>query len=122
TRRRSGNSTIRTDPESAHSLRVPFGSASRLLRGMVLMPTQFLSSGCRTRRCPDDLVDALAVKPDGNPARSDEDGYPIPNNDGSRMIHFKPLSPVQFRGEDMKWFSLHQSLKDSIKVLCRHDP
>src|SRR4051794_4584208 len=42
-RRWSGNWTTTVSPESAHSLRVPRGSASSRLSGMVLMAMEFLS-------------------------------------------------------------------------------
>src|SRR3989442_8334245 len=42
-RRLSGNCTTIASPESAHSLRVPRGSASSRLSGMVLMAMEFLT-------------------------------------------------------------------------------
>jgi hypothetical protein len=88
---------------------------------MLLRPNRgatFIELG--VRRSPNDLVDALMVKPDRHPARGKEDSHAITDHERRGVIHLESPPTVQFHGKHAERLELSEASKNALEVVGRH--
>jgi hypothetical protein len=90
-------------------------------RGELVMPLELWSSDVfLLHQIANELIDALVIKDNRGPSRCKVNSHTVPDQQGVRVIHLKPVPVHQCHGKWPKWAPSLECVQASMKVVRFH--